>query len=346
MDASPGSKDFVPSTAVPMAFGQILDRTYRLMRNHLRLLLGIAAVPTATILVILFAVLAVMFATFGPQIAHPAATPPVLPPWLFVVFLPIYPLSILIYALYLPAAFYATTQANRGVAVSFLQAYQFAWKRFGRSLWLMVLAFLYLVAPVLVILALIGGVAALIGHGAGTGSGPAYAFFLMPLLILLYLGMLVYSVFIMLRFALAYPALIEEDITAWSALQRSARLTHGAKGRIFLVMLVIYAIVYAIELVCILVLVAIAALGAFVALAAHVTAGSPAFFILIGVGVLAYLVVIGLTILLSYAAFTTALAVLYHDQRLREHLLSVTAPLASPESGTTEPLNPGASGNI
>lgn len=335
MDASFDSQDFVQSAAVPMAFGQILDRTYRLMRNHLRLFLGIAAAPTVGVIAFIAVFLAVVLTAMGPQIVHPAATPPVPPPWLFVVFLPIYPLSILIYSLYLPAAFYATTQANRGVAVRFRQAYQVAWKRFGRSLWLMILGFLYLVVPVLAILALIGGVAALIGHGAGTGSGPAYAFFLIPLLILLYLGALVYSVFIMLRFALAYPALIEEDITAWNALQRSARLTHGAKGRIFLVMLVIYAIVYAIELVCILVLVAIAALGAFVALAAHVTAGSPAFFILIGVGVLAYLVVIGLTILLSYAAFTTALAVLYHDQRLREHLLSVPAPLASPESGTT-----------
>ena len=30
---------------LPMSFGQIFDRTYRLMRDNLRLYMGIAAVP-------------------------------------------------------------------------------------------------------------------------------------------------------------------------------------------------------------------------------------------------------------------------------------------------------------
>jgi membrane-anchored glycerophosphoryl diester phosphodiesterase (GDPDase) len=178
-----------------------------------------------------------------------------------------------------------------------------------------------------VIAALIGGGAALMSHGAGVGSGPAYAFFLVPLLVLLYIGILVYSVLIMLRFAVAYPACIEEDLTAWKALQRSASLTSGAKGRIFLVLLVVYAVVYALEIVCILVLVALAAVVAFVAMGAHVTVGSLAFVILVGLGVFAYALVIGVCILLSYAAFTTALAVLYHDQRLRKDILVPAPPL-------------------
>ena len=187
---------------------------------------------------------------------------------------------------------------------------------------------LFLIVPIVVIAILIGAGAALMGHGAVVGSGPAYAFFLVPLLVLLYIGILVYSVLIMLRFAVAYPACIEEDLTAWAALKRSASLTSGAKGRIFLVLLVVYAVVYAVELVCILVFLALAAFVAFAAMAAHVTLGSPAFFTLVGLGVFGYAIVIGACILLSYAAFTTALAVLYHDQRLRKDVLPIAAPLA------------------
>jgi hypothetical protein len=320
-------------TPVPVTFGQILDRTYRLMQKHWRLFLGIAAVPAVCFLASMATAIGVCF---GAHEHLAAQVPPgttfsftpnyFLDHFMWIIFC-FYPIMIAAYALYLPAAFFAATQADRGTFVSFRQAYEVAWSRFGRSIWLMVLCILILIVPVMVIAALIGGGAALMNHGAATGAGPAYAFFLIPLLVLLYLGILVYSILIMLRFAVAYPACIEEDLPAWKALKRSAGLTSGAKGRVFLVLLVVYAIVYAIEIVCILVLVALAAAVAFAAVFAHVTAGSPTFFILVGIGVLAYMVVIGACVLLSYAAFTTALAVLYHDQRLRKDVLAPAAPL-------------------
>lgn len=315
-------------TPVPMTFGQILDRIYRLMQKHYRLFLGIATVPTVIMLVLTGTILGFMFATLGPELTGHSSTPPVHPPWFPIVFVFIYPVILLAYALYLPAASFAAAHADRGVVVSFRKAYGVAWSRFGRSLWLMVLCMLILIVPIVVIALLIGAGAALMGHGAVVGSGPAYAFFLIPLLVLLYFGILVYSVLIMVRFAVAYPACIEEDMTAWQALKRSASLTSGAKGRIFLVLLVVYAVVYAVELACILVFLALAAFVAFAAMAAHVVAGSPAFFTLVGIGIFAYAIVIGVCILISYAAFTTALAVLYHDQRLRKDVLATLAPLA------------------
>jgi len=313
--------------AAPMTFGQILDRTYRLLQKHYRLFLGIAAVPAAFMLVLVSGLVAFVFVTIGPQLTGQPAAPPVFPPWLFVLIFTLYPVVLLIGALYLPAAFFATTQADRGVTVSFRQAYSVAWSRFGRSLWLMILGILILVVPIIVIAALIGGAMVLMNHGAGSGSGSAQPFLLIPLVMLLYLGIFVYSVLMMLRFAVAYPACIEEDLPAWKALQRSASLTSGAKGRIFLVMLVIYAVVYAVEMVCIFVFLAVAALIAFAAMAAHVAIGTPAFFTLVGLGIFGYVTVIGACVLLSYAAFTTALAILYHDQRLRKDAL---APAALP----------------
>jgi len=318
----------------PLTFGQILDRTYRLLQKHYRLFLGIAAVPASCVLVAITAAIAVGFSAYTHLKSQlpPGTTVSFSPLGLFEHFLWIIPcvyaIMLATYALYLPAAFFAATQVDRGVTVSCRQAYSVAWSRFGRSLWLMILGILILVVPIIVIAALIGGAMVLMNHGAGSGSGSAQPFLLIPLVMLLYLGIFVYSVLMMLRFAVAYPACIEEDLPAWKALQRSASLTSGAKGRIFLVMLVIYAVVYAVEMVCIFVFLAVAALIAFAAMAAHVAIGTPAFFTLVGLGIFGYVTVIGACVLLSYAAFTTALAILYHDQRLRKDSLAPAAPLA------------------
>ncbi len=327
MHESSDPQAFVPQPPAPMTLSQILDRTYRLTRANLGLFLGIAAVPTAIIVAFIVGWTIFLFKTIGP---HMTGNPPQLGAvfvnvqffWFLLI---CYPLMLAAYALYLPAAFFAAANANRGVAVNFQQAYSAAWSRFGRSLWLIVLLILYMVVPIAIASALIFIGVAFIQHATGAGFGTPAMFFMVPLLVLLYIGILVSSVLIMLRFAMAYPACIEENLTAWKALQRSASLTRGAKGRIFLVLLVIYAIVYAVELVCILVLFAVAAVAALIAVPAHVTMGSPAFLILAGVGVFAYVLIIGACVLLSYAAFTAALAVVYHDQRLRKDI-----PLSAP----------------
>ena len=330
MNESSYPQAFAPQPPAPMTFSQILDRTYRLMRANLSLFFGIAAFPTAFIVAFIAGWTIFVLKTIGPQMN---GTPPQLvavplgAPFLFWFFLIFYPIMLAAYALYLPAAFFAATNADRGIAVSFRQAYSVAWSRFGRSLWLMVLLILYMVVPIGVAGALIAVGFAVIHHATGAGFGSPAMFFLVPLLVLLYIGILVYSVLIMLRFALAYPACIAENLTAWNALKRSASLTRDAKGRIFLVLLVIYAIVYAAELVCLLVLFALAAVALLFAVPAHVSTGSPTFFLLAGVGVFAYMLIIGACILLSYAAFVTALAVLYRDQRFRKDVpLSAQSP--------------------
>jgi len=92
-------------------------------------------------------------------------------------------------------------------------------------------------------------------------------------------------------------------------------------------MLVVYALTYLVSMVCVAVFCFVGALVAFIAILAHVTVGSTAFYILIGLAVLGYLLIMIASCLFSYAAFTTALAVLYHDQRLRnDGLLPVPSP--------------------
>jgi hypothetical protein len=310
-----------------MTFGQIFDRTYRLMRNNLRLLLSIAAVPSAAIFVVIGIVFGVMSAEIIPQIIH-QTTAPVAPPYYLLIFIfTTYLIFPVIYALYLPAASYAATQADLGVAVTFREAYAVGWHRFGRYLWLMILGTLYMIAPVAACALIIGLVALLLHFTMGASSSGFMPLALIPLGVLLYIAAVVCSILILLRISLAYPACVVEELPACNSLKRSIQLTKGAKGRIFLVMLVVYALTYLVSMVCVAVFCFVGALVAFIAILAHVTVGSTAFYILIGLAVLGYLLIMIASCLFSYAAFTTALAVLYHDQRLRnDGLLPVPSP--------------------
>jgi len=142
-------------------------------------------------------------------------------------------------------------------------------------------------------------------------------FLLIPLGILLYLGALVYAVLMTLRTSLAFPACVHENLTAGQAIRRSGVLTNGAKGRIFLALLVIYAISYAAILI-------LYAVGFFiVAIAMAVGAGNMQHLSPVAIGLLA---ILGLAILIGFllwtallmAAYSTAYAVFYRDQRLRK----------------------------
>lgn len=309
---------FDPTALRFMTFGQILDRIYKLMRSHLRLFLSVAAVPSGA-LIAMFAIMAAVGIPIFIQIQATKSLPHgalfdfmAAFIWVFNLLLPA------IGALYLPAASYAAMQADAGIAVTFREAYRVSWRRFGRHLWLMVLGALYIIVPVAVIGGLIGLSAFLLAHPAGPGANPAAALALIPLLVLFYVGFLVYFILIMLRFALAYPACVTEGLAAWNSLKRSAQLTRGARGRIFLVMLVIYAAMYVANMILMCGLLLLGAIGAFAASIAHVAARSPAFFILIGLGALGYLLMILVSSAFSYATYTTALAVIYHDQRRRK----------------------------
>lgn len=303
----------------PMTVGQILDRIYRLMRAYWQTFFGIALVPAIAVFGSAAIAMTCMAAAVLPQIVRHGEAPPHIPFYLPLTFFAFfYLIPIPIYTLYLPAGMYAATEANLGVKVTFREAYAKAWSHFGRYLGLMLLIALYVWIPFLLIGALIGGGALLITHGSADRTIPVAMFMLFPAVFLAYLGMMAYCIFIMLRFSLAFPACVVEGISARAALRRSIWLTSGALGRIFLVLLAVYAATYVASMIFVSVCGTIFACGMVAAIAAHVTVGSPVFWILIGLGGLAYLGVMVIYSALAYAAFNAALAVLYHDQRWRK----------------------------
>jgi hypothetical protein len=140
---------------------------------------------------------------------------------------------------------------------------------------------------------------------------------LFPILSVLQMAALIVGLIIGLRFALAFPASVIEDLTAWQAIKRSGVLTRGAKGRILLVILVIYAATYLAMLVLMIGAALMGALGFLIFSGAHLQHSTPAIWglaILGGVGFLAAMVLFTAA---SWAGYVTAFAVIYNDQRLR-----------------------------
>ncbi len=308
-----------PAYYPPMTFGQTLDRVYRLMRASLGPFMGIAAAPFAAVYCFMAAAMGVMFfeifrsaAEQGSPLPHSLYAPMAV----FAIAVDLLPIPV--YALYMSAGAFASTQADLGLKVTFRQSYAAAWQRFGRSLWLIVLLILYIYGPILLVGGCMGGAALLMVHGAHGGAPPDALFLLIPLAALFYIAFLVYAVLMILRFAFVFPAIVQEEIPARAALRRSAALTRGARGRIFLVLLVVYAAAYALCLVCVFALFFVVGIGAFMAISAHVTPGSAAFVVLIALAVLVYLAVMIVYASFAYAAINTALAVLYHEQRRRK----------------------------
>jgi hypothetical protein len=300
-----------------MTIGQILDRVFQLVRANLRLLVGIALVPGAWMIVFF----GIMFAAYFPVVKSfllhqtlgfsPMAMVRIAAAYILGLIL-----MIVIFSLYEPAAAYAALQANAGTRVTFRSAWVVAWSNAGRYIWLAILRAFIVTLPILIIAAVAVGTMGLsLAHGrVGTDSAAMVAFF--PLIMLFYLGAMVYAALVLLRLALAVPACVAEDVSAWQGLKRSNHLTNGAKGRIFLLALLIYAIAYAAFLVVEMIILFLGAMIALVGMLLHLTM-APWGYIGIGAGILVFLCVYLLWYACIWAAYTTLFAVVYHDQRLR-----------------------------
>ncbi len=311
----------------PIGFGQVLDRTFRLMRACWRTLMGVAWVPAAGIVAMILIMLPLYYSVFGAVIRGQSKAPNFGTFWLLFLVVPLLQLGqFFLFALYLPAGFWCALQAHRGIRVTIGEAYRASMQRYRTHLWTLTLISLYFLIPLIgciLAIVLLGLLLSWLLHDQFIRVLP----FLTPLFFLLYIGIFVYFVFVVLRFSFAFLAGEDERIPARQALKRSAELTRGIRGRIFGVLIVIYLIVYAVMYACLIALMVVGVGIALFAVHAKVAVGSPAFFVLIGIGVFLYLVIFSIYTMASYASVTTALAVLYDHQK---HLRNLSMPLVAP----------------
>lgn len=301
----------------PMTFGQILDRVFQLVRANLRLLVGIALVPGAWMIVFFGILFAAYFPVVKSFLLHQTlGFSPVAMVRIGAAYILGLILMIVIFSLYEPAAAYAALQANAGTRVTFRSAWAVAWSKAARFIWLSVLRALIVMLPILIIGAVAVGTMGLsLARGRG-GTDPSAMVAFIPVFVLLYLGAMVYAVLVLLRVALAVPACVAEDVGSWKGIRRSNQLTYGAKGRIFLLGLLIYAIAYAAFLVVELVIFFLGAIVALVGMMVHLTM-APWGYIGIGAAGVVFLCMYILWYACVWAAYTTLFAVVYQDQRLR-----------------------------
>jgi uncharacterized membrane protein len=319
-----------PSAATPpqgpRSFGQVLDRVFQILRANKGLFLAIAAPPAILVFafyVVLFAALWSIVGSGHPPNAAEITSKAVVTGAAFFAF------SVLIYlvfALYEPAAVYAALQANAGAKPKFGEAYGMALGKAARFVWLAILRCLIVAGPILVFAAIVGTCVGLAFAKSQGNFSPDKMLSWLPLLMLLYFGSLIYAIVAFLWLALACPACVAENVPATAAIGRSFKLTRGAKGRIFLLLLVLYAIYYATVIVVECVFAALGSAGALVFMLLHV-ALKPWGLVAIGVGAFCLLVAIFVLVAYVWSSFMTTFAVVYHEQRMRrEGAVAAEAP--------------------
>lgn len=297
----------------PNGVTDLLGRVGHIMRVEYRTYLMMALLPLA-ICIAIYAAIFWYLGMAGLLHLKPAAPPDPgkvlgMIPFMLVA----YAVLLAAYAAFEAAATYAGIEANRGGKVTAGAAYRFVQERFGRIMGLMLMRMVYILLPMIAI-GIAAGIAAVMAQYSAQ-MHPGALFLLWPLVVAVMLGAFVWAVWMALRLSLAVPACLMEDAPVMRAMHRSAELTRGAKGRIFVVFLVLYlGALAAISAVEVLMLVMMG-LSATVASLLHVSKTAAAILV-VCVGVVLFLV-LAVLILLQWASYGAAFAVLYDDQRLR-----------------------------
>jgi hypothetical protein len=295
----------------PLTLGEILDRTMQLYRRNFLLFAGSAAPPSAVMLAMLLAILAVVgyFARAGGVggiKAHGVA---------------IAILLIAVLAMAVPAEIGATVvsqaalvraaiSAHLGQKLRIREAIKSVWPRFWRYFGLLLLQIIFVA---LIPGAVAGGALGLVlaaaaaARGGGVLTGAAVGFFVFVIVA----AAAVAIVELLLIYSLAMPACVAEQKPPWESMQRSMKLSKGTRGRIFLMLVLIWVLGVVVSMAAyipmMIVVVAVSAMGHGAEYATAVLIISETFNVLVNFTVQ----------VLVTPVYATALVLFYFDQRIR-----------------------------
>jgi hypothetical protein len=314
----------------PLSLGEILDRTAQLYRSNFMLFAGIF-VPYAGCALLLGLLL--LGVREWMRAAHLLRA-------LLWAELSLIGVEWLLLFLAVGAAVAATNRAvawvHLGERATIRGAYESILPRLGRYLGLMALIFLIAWTPVVLLYLAFFGEAAYfrVGLRAAARAGAQHPirdphtlilFGIVTVIVaLLMIPAVVYAILMSLRYALALPACVLEDLKTRKALRRGIDLSKGARGRIFVLGLLVGVIKLGLVTI---------AQGFFV-IAAIRHHGQ------VGTGLSALSQVIGFfTAIFLGPIYATGITLLYYDQRVRHEGYDIewmmqTAGLAPPPAGT------------
>jgi hypothetical protein len=225
----------------PLSLGEILDRTAQLYRTNFLVFAGIFSIYAGVALVLNLIQIGVgalvQKGQTAPKISWPLITAELVE-WIFLVLL-------------LGAAIAAINRVvswvHLGEPASIRGAYASTLPRFGRYLWLMTvtglrawLPFALAYGGYLLFALLYVRPKGIFTHPSNGLDQRVLVFLLVTIgfLLLIFIAF-VYGVVMTLRYALAMPACVIEDLEVRGAIRRSIDLSKGARGRIFVLFLLI-----------------------------------------------------------------------------------------------------------
>ncbi len=229
----------------PLTLGEILDRTAQLYRTHFLLFAGIASLYAGVLLVLSLIQIGVQEVLRANHMTSQLVWVTLAGGLLMV------PIILIAGGIAVAANNRAVSWVHLGEPATIRAAYQNILPRLGRYLWLMVMTACIVWLPCLVLYGAYAVFVLLYARPRGLFAQTAVhrdpeailIFGLVTLgFCLLALGGIVYAVLMGLRYSLAVPACVIEDIKARSALRRSVELSRGSRGRIFLLALLVVAV--------------------------------------------------------------------------------------------------------
>jgi hypothetical protein len=226
----------------PMSLGELLDHTFSLYRNHFWVFVGIMAIPSCFAIPMNF----FLFSKQGSPLA--IGTPRAQAAVFSLSYLIFATIFALVYAIASGAATHAVADAYLGRAPSVRGSYERVRGRFWRLIGLVSnvgLRMLAIFLGVVLVAAFGGGLAGAAMAGAGRTADQTTMVLIVGLIVVVaVLAGAALAIFIGLRYAVAIPALLFENIGALAAIRRSVRLTKGRRGHIFLAVLMTSIIGY------------------------------------------------------------------------------------------------------
>jgi MFS family permease len=213
----------------PSSLGEILDRTAQMYRSHFMLYFGIAAMAASTVLIPkLIGYLLLSFYTHG-NATQFAGISVLISSFMSLI-------SLLPMALSMAAIAHAVATNYLGRVTTIREAYSSIRRRWYRYILILLATYCYSFAPFFVAV----GVVAAVSVAVRTSFSRNLVVAMLVVVILLALFA---AFWWMLRWALAIPASLLEDLKVHRSLKRSALLTKGARGRIFVMLLLVLAVV-------------------------------------------------------------------------------------------------------
>ncbi|MGI4852860.1 MAG: hypothetical protein ACRYF4_02290 [Janthinobacterium lividum] len=226
----------------PLSTGEILDRTFALYKRRFWLFLAIGMLPALMVALSSAARMLYLSLTHRIDMVRPGASPEALASVMDttlrmqVYLLPASVLFLVAYGLSHAATVYAVSRISQGLEVTAGEAYQVTRVHWLRWTGIALRQFWSVVWPVL-------PVAAVLGFGVFAARGNTVLVGLLSLgFALLLPAALVFGVINLLRNALSMPAGAQENLGVNAAMRRSKALAAGRKGRIFLSLLLVYAL--------------------------------------------------------------------------------------------------------